>query len=302
VELLGDFITDFQPVSSMRSRFFPHFGVSMVALAFFPVTSGVGQTAETATDNPLVVPAVEPLTKAEIDQAAHSDDLTLPIPGEFFAAIGKRNRPNWSLFYRKPLSLTYGNRAQIALNLGGLIADGYIAVEAQDGRQVKNIGKDIIALAKQLGVGENVLGRGNSITDFAENNEWNALKEELDATQNDVRAAMASMEDQDLVILVNLGGWVRGTEVVSSVVAQNYDPDDAKLLRQPAIIDYLNKQIDLLPQPLQAEPMIHDLKTQLSSVRELAAYPIDHTPTPAEVMTLRTAVGDLMPIITRPQK
>jgi hypothetical protein len=64
--------------------------------------------------------------------------------------------------------MTYRNRAQIALNLGGLIADGFIAVEAQDGQQVKNIGTDIIKLAKALGVSENVLSRGKSINEFAE--------------------------------------------------------------------------------------------------------------------------------------
>ncbi len=284
----------------MRHRLTPHRCLLAASILFLGVSFLKAEPAEGT--NKLIVPEVAALTKSDMDQAAKSDDLTLPMPGEFFAAIGKRNRPNWTLFYRTPLTMTYGNRAQIALNLGGLIADGYIAVEAQDGRQVKNIGKDIIALAKQLGVSQNVLGRGNSITDFAENNEWNALKEELEATQNDVRAAMASMEDQDLVILVNLGGWVRGTEVVSSVVAQNYDPDDAKLLRQPAIIDYLNKQMEQLPQALQEQALIHDLKKRLLAVHDLASYPIDHTPTQAEVVTLRTAVSQIMPIITTSTK
>ena len=263
----------------------------------------IGNAAETeSSSSEITTPDVAELSKSEMEQAAKSDDLTLPMPGEFFAAIGKRNRPNWSLFYRTPLLLTYSNRAQIALNLGGLILDGYIAVEAQDGRQVKNIGKDIIALAKQLGVSGTVLGRGNSITDFAENNEWNALKEELEATQNDVRADMAAMEDQDLVMLVNLGGWVRGTEVVSSVVATNYDPDDAKLLRQPAIIGYLVQQIEQLPQALQDEALISGLKKKLIVVRDLAQFPPDHTPTSAEVIALRSAVGEIMPIITKPAK
>ena len=269
------------------------------ALLFLPFLKAQETNAESGK---LVVPVVADLTKSEMEQASKSDDLTLPMPGEFFAAIGKRNRPNWSLFYRTPLSMTYSNRAQIALNLGGLIADGYIAVEAQDGRQVKNIGRDIITLAKQLGVSQNVLGRGNSITDFAENNEWNALKEELEATQNDVRSAMAGMEDQDLVILVNLGGWLRGIEVVSSVIAQNYDADDAKLLRQPMIVSYLNKQMNLLPQALQDEPFIRDLKKRLIEVQELASYPIDHTPTSAEVGSLRAAIAEIMPIIIKPAK
>jgi hypothetical protein len=284
----------------MRLRYHPIRCTLVVSAALFCQSLWAEENA--AESGKLSVPAVADLTKTEIDQAAKSDDLTLPMPGEFFAAIGKRNRPNWTLFYRTPLTMNYSNRAQIALNLGGLIADGYIAVEAQDGRQVKNIGKDIIALAKQLGVSQNVLGRGNSITDFAENNEWNALKEELEATQNDVRSAMSSMEDQDLVILVNLGGWVRGTEVVSSVVAQNYDPDDAKLLRQPAIIDYMMRQIDLLPQTLQDDSLIQELKKQLLAVREQVAYPIDHTPTAVEVVSLRTAISDMMPNITKPTK
>ena len=67
------------------------------------------------------------------------------------------------------------NRYQIALILGTLVADGYIAVEAQDSQGVKNIGKEIINLAKKLNVSQSVLGRGNSINDFAENNDWNAL-------------------------------------------------------------------------------------------------------------------------------
>ena len=47
----------------------------------------------------------------------------------------------------------------MALNLGTLIADGYIAVEAHDGQQVKNIGKDVLALAKKLSVSQSVLAR-----------------------------------------------------------------------------------------------------------------------------------------------
>ncbi len=283
----------------MRSGFFPYFSVLMAVVLSLAAARAEGTARELGT---LVVPQVADLTKLEMEQSAKSDDLTLPMPGEFFAAIGKRNRPNWSLFYRTPISLSYSNRAQIALNLGGLIADGYIAVEAQDSRQVKNIGRDIISLAKQLGVSQNVLGRGNSITDFAENNEWNALKEELEATQNDVRSAMAGMDDQDLVILVNIGGWMRGMDVVSSVVAQNYDADDAKLLRQPAIVEYLSRQLDQLPQALQDESLIKDLRKRLSAIRDLVSFPIDRTPTTAEVVDLRTAISETMPLITRPAK
>ena len=49
---------------------------------------------------------------------------------------------------RPPVSIKSTDRAQMALNLGTLIADGYIAVEAHDGQQVKNVGKDVLAIAR----------------------------------------------------------------------------------------------------------------------------------------------------------
>src|SRR5437016_847554 len=157
----------------------------------------------------------------QLAKAASTDSISIPTPGELFAALEKSGKINWAGQYRTPIPMTYRNRAQIALNLGGLIADGFIAVEAQDSQQVKNIGTDIIKLAKALGVSENVLARGNSINEFAENSEWDALHEELEATQNEVKSSMQSHRDQDLVILVSLGGWIRGTQAVSAAVIKD---------------------------------------------------------------------------------
>src|SRR5438093_10148554 len=98
----------------------------------------------------------------QLAKAVRSDSISIPTPGELFAALGKSEKTNWSGQYRGPMPVTYRNRAQIALNLGGLIADGFIAVQAKDSQQVKNIGSDIIKLAKALGVSERLLGRANS--------------------------------------------------------------------------------------------------------------------------------------------
>ena len=178
----------------------------------------------------------------QLAKAARSDSFSIPTPGELFTALGKSGKINWAGQYRGPIPVTYSNRAQIALNLGGLIADGFIAVEAKDGQQVKNIGSDIIKLAKALGVSEKLLGRGSSINEFAENNEWDTLQEELEATQNEVKSSMQSHADQDLVILVTLGGWVRGTQVVTSAIVQNYNEQSAKVLRsEPSSISCSRK-------------------------------------------------------------
>ena len=175
------------------------------------------------------------LSSDQLSKAARSDSISIPTPGELFAALGKSGKTNWAGQYRGPIPATYRNRAQIALNLGGLIADGFIAVEAKDGQQVKNIGSDIIKLAKALGVSEKLLARGNSINEFAEHSEWDTVQEELEATENEVKSSMQTHADQDLVILVTLGGWIRGTQVVTAAIMQEYNEDSAKALRQPAL-------------------------------------------------------------------
>src|SRR6266540_211064 len=202
--------------------------IHLAKLGMLALVAGV--FAATGTTDTARLPA------DQLEKAARSDSITIPTPGELFTALEKSGKINWAGQYRGPIPVTYSNRAQIALNLGGLIADGFIAVEAKDGQQVKNIGSDIIKLAKALGVSEKLLGRGSSINEFAENNEWDTLQEELEATQNEVKSSMQSHADQDLVILVTLGGWIRGTQVVTAAILQNYDEHSAKVLRYSSMV------------------------------------------------------------------
>ena len=235
-----------------------------------------------------------PLSADQMAKAIKTDSLTIPTPGELFAAFEKPGKPDWAGQYRTPIPMTYRNRGQIALNLGGLIADGFIAVEAQDSQQVKNIGTDIIKLAKALGVSENVLSRGNSINEFAENSEWDALQEELEATQNEVKTSMQSHSDQDLVILVSMGGWIRGTQVVSASIIKNYDERSAKVLRQPAVVNFIHTKMGEIGTELRNEPLVKTVSEQLTALEKLVAFQPNKAPTLDEVRKINQAVSKLM--------
>ncbi|MFN2509142.1 MAG: hypothetical protein ABR589_10270 [Chthoniobacterales bacterium] len=256
----------------------------------------MGMIAAALVGSACVAVAVEPapLTPDQLAKAVKTDSITIPTPGELFAALSKPGQPNWAGQYRGPIPMTFRNRAQIALNLGGLIADGFIAVEAQDSQQVKNIGTDIIKLAKALGVSENVLSRGKSINEFAENNEWSALQEELEATQNEVKASMQSNRDQDFVILVSLGGWIRGTQVVSGAVMKEYNEASAKVLRQPALVTFIQSKVRDISPELQNEPLVKSVSEQLSEIQKLVTFSGGGTPTAEEVRKLNEAVSRLM--------
>ena len=234
------------------------------------------------------------LSPDQISKAIKIDSLTIPTPGELFAAFEKPGKPDWTGQYRTPIPMTYRNRAQIALNLGGLIADGFIAVEAQDSQQVKNIGADIIKLAKALGVNENVLSRGNSISEFAENNEWDALQEELESTQNEVKSSMQSHSDQDLVILVSLGGWIRGTQAVSASIIKSYDERSAKVLRQPALVSFIHSRMTGIGTELKNEPLVKLVGDQLPVIEKLVTFPVGKAPTIDDVKKVNQAVSKLM--------
>lgn len=243
-----------------------------------------------------VASATEPpsLPPDQLAKAIKTDSLTIPTPGELFAALEKPGKPDWAGQYRTPIPMTYRNRGQIALNLGGLIADGFIAVQAQDSQQVKNIGTDIIKLAKALGVSENVLSRGNSINEFAENSEWDVLQEELEATQNEVKASMQSHRDQDLVILVSLGGWIRGTQAVSASVIKKYDEQSAKVLRQPAVVNFIHTKINDISPDLRNEPLVKSVNEQLTGIEKLVGFTSGKGPSLDEVRKLNEAVTKLM--------
>ena len=247
-----------------------------------------------AVPEPAAAPAVVGLSSDQMAQAIKTDAVTIPTPGELFAALAKPATPDWTSRYRGPIPLNYKTRAQIALNIGGLIADGFIAVEAQDTQQVKNIGGDIAKMAKALGVSENILARGNSISQFAENNEWSALQEELEATQNEVKTSMQSHHDQDLVILVSLGGWIRGTQVVSAVVAKNYDEKLGQVLRQPELLRFIRSKLKQISPELQNDPLVKSVDAQLMAIEQIVAKPFGQALSLAEVTKVNESVNKLM--------
>ncbi len=224
------------------------------------------------------------------------------MPGEFMAALNKIGKLDWTTKFRAPIATNYSSRPQTALNLGGLIADGYIAIEAEDGQQVKNIGKDVIALAKVLGVSKDVVERASSIASFAEKNQWDQLKEELEATQNEVKTAMTEAKDQDLVTLITVGGWLRGVEAISSHVAAHYTELGAKLLRQPGIVSFLNKNLDALPDKVREDASVKLARKKMTEIEKFIAFPADKAPSADDVKQLNKLAIEAIKEISKKQK
>jgi len=48
----------------------------------------------------------------QMAKAVKSDSISIPTPGELFAALEKQGKTNWSGQYRPPMPMTYRDRAQ----------------------------------------------------------------------------------------------------------------------------------------------------------------------------------------------
>lgn len=204
-------------------------------------------------------------------QSKPIDEVLVPVPREVFASLDKFANSNWVRVQRRGLAKwkPHGDQAQIALLLGAVIAEGFIAVEAKDKDQVKNIGSAVLKLASAIGVKESVLRRSSAIVEDAERSDWNAVRAEWDGVFADVEVAMREVESEQLSQLVSLGGWLRGTEALTALILQNYSTDKAELLRQPASLEYFDGHITKIDRELRSNVLVTKMQQGIRRIRPL---------------------------------
>ncbi len=207
------------------------------------------------------------------DQATLVDDVVVPVPSEIFGVLDKLGSPNWHEVLRTGKPVPPGNRPQTALLLGTVIAEGFIAVEAQDGEQVKAIGRNVLTLAGAIGVKKSVISRSNAIIEAADKKDWPKARQELDGALKDVKDAMIELHDDQLAQLVSLGGWLRGTEALCEVVQKNYTKDAADLLHQPLLLEYFQRRLDGMDAHLKKNPVVKTIQGKLGDIAPLITGP-----------------------------
>jgi hypothetical protein len=226
--------------------------------------------------------------------------VAVPVPKEIFRSLDQFRDANWPAVKRPEVARwkSHGDQAQIATLLGVAIAEGFIAMEAKDSTEVKNLGNSVLSLAGGLGVRERALRRSRSIMEFAEKNEWSEARKEWDGVLSDLETGMIDLKSADLAQLVSLGGWLRGTEALSALVLQNYSPERSNLIRQPALIDYLEEQLNAMSSDIRARPIVVKLLDGIQTIRSL----VESENGPLSEETVRKVHGvcaELVPLSSR---
>src|SRR6266404_4350653 len=85
--------------------------------------------------------AAEAPKRVDVKQLSKKvEDVVVPLPNEVFGALNKLGGVNWHEYVRNDKGANFTERPRIALLLGAVIADGFIAVQAEDPQTVKDIG------------------------------------------------------------------------------------------------------------------------------------------------------------------
>ena len=222
------------------TRFFPR-----ISALLFSILSILSFVLGTATFTP-ALHAQDEDDKIDLAQfpGLNVDSVVVPIPSEILEVLDKLGSPNWGGELREVGGVNSPDRTRVALLLGTVVAEGFVAVQAQNRNGIEDAGKEVLRLSESLGIKKYVVQHAQSILDASKANDWDGVRRELDNTERTVRDTMEKMRDAELSQCVSLGGWLRGTEVLTSVVTKDYNADRAELLNQPDLVKHFQKQID----------------------------------------------------------
>lgn len=198
------------------------------------------------------------------------ENVVVPLPSEIFQILDKLGKkPNWSEVLRPVKASPSVDPEQTAFVLGTVVAEGFIAVEAENPSAVREIGNTVRNLSKALGVEKAVVKHANAIITAADKKDWMNVRRELDGVLADVKKAMSLMNSEARSQLVSLGGWLRGTEALTQVVQRNYTKDGAGLLHQPVLVDHFTTQINAMDKKMKSNPLVEKALEGLKEIRPL---------------------------------
>jgi hypothetical protein len=217
---------------------------------------------------------VEPAAPERIDLTNFPgelvDKVVVPIPAEIFAVLDKLDEPDWNGGIELPAEGEQDrDRTILALMFGSLVGEGFIAVQAKNADEIQKIGRRVLTISESLGLAGAVRPHSLAIIEAAGKSEWGKVRDELDATQQTVRTTMERLRDDELSGLVSLGGWLRGTNVVTAFISNSFSEDKAELLNQPGLVAHFRAMLGSMKGPSGKSPRIRSISTGLARIEAI---------------------------------
>lgn len=232
--------------------------------------------------------AVNPFTAPSISKMFDTLQFLMPLP---IAEVERKMPARMSL-----------DRADLAIELGFLIADGFLTVQAGQLKEVGKMANDLTRYGKALGAGDRVNRHAAGLLESAKNGNVPQLKLELSATQKDVENELVTLQDADLAHLISLGGWIRALEVSSVAVDKQFSPDRARKVMRKDIAEYYSECITGLEPGISARPNYLAMRDLLENLSKKMNLENGQEPTPESIKEIRKISSQLVELALKRQR
>ncbi len=232
--------------------------------------------------------AVNPFTAPSISKMFDTLQALMPLP------IAEVER-------KMPARMSQ-DRADLAIELGFLIADGFLMVQAEQLTDVEKMAKDLTRYGKALGAGDRVNRHAAGLLESAKSGDVPQLKIELSATQRDVENELVTLKDADLAHLISLGGWIRALEVSSVAVDNQFSPDRARKVMRKDIAEYYSDCITGLEPRISGRPNYSAMRDLLEGLSKKMTLENGREPTPESMKEIRKISTQLVELALKRQQ
>lgn len=185
---------------------------------------------------------------------------------------------------------------RLALEMGFLMADGFIAVRSGHMNDIKPIALELVRYGKALGVGDKMNAHSASLLENAEKGQIEQFKQNLAATQDDVNAEFVSLRDPDLAHLIALGGWIRALEASTAAILSKFDAKQAAVVFYPDAPAYFSEILTGLNPQTSAKMHTDRMRALLDELTDKMTLEEGAAPTPEHVKELSRIIGQLIAV------
>lgn len=179
------------------------------------------------------------------------------------------------------------NAGTLALEMGYLLADGFIAVRSGHMNDVKPLALDLTRYGKAIGVGEKMNVHSASLLEHAEKGQLEEFKRILASTQGDVNEELTALRDPDLAHLLALGGWARALDASAAAIEQRFDARQASVIFYPEAPAYFNEILGGLHPRTAKKLHIQEMRELLQQLEKKMMLQPGEPPTPELVREIR---------------
>jgi hypothetical protein len=186
------------------------------------------------------------------------------------------------------------DRADLAMELGFLIADGFLVVQAEQLDRIEDLATRLTRYGKALGAGDRVNRHAAGLLDSAKNKDVAQLKKELSSTQRDVETELVILRDADLAHLISLGGWIRALHVSTVAVDKQFSAERARKVMREDIADYYTESVAGLEPRISERPNYRAMRDLLAGLRAEMVFKEGEDPKPETIREIREQAAKLV--------